>query len=578
MRSVCRTLLRILDGSPRHHPTQRQRGQSLLELAFITPLLAIMVVGIAEIGWYANHYLILLDTTRNGARYGTGLTGDVSPLEWDEARTLHPVVYGFDNRTGFNQLDDSDLVETEDGRLLTAAQAARFCGLGGEGFYTAVICQMLNTLDPLTIKGREPFDGEDGNVYRVRQDRTGRVTAVDYFPDDIVVSVFALQMINNADPADFVGDPRAYRVTYDLSNWCLDGNNNIINDADCSEEDQLYESGYRLRVVGRYPSVANECNVTFAPANAASSQPPFMPTLQDTGDPVLDADGNPVVVGGRQLYWPQGTLIYREPDSAPFVNRFRDPFDYIPDFTLNTVSIEEETYDIELSSSYDYRFLLASVPDASEPTLDPADAVPELLPEMQRGFVWTGQHIIEEPIEIVSGDVEWLACIGSEWTNEEVERVMNLPNFLAPYDIPLPPDPTTFSPFNEATYGPVLDAWAEEIAERELEDFVTFPPNRADYADDSDWQDALQVWRDGDPINDIEGLADLNDQWSERRRQLPTSGVILVEMHWGHNLLLNFPFLEPIITMFGDSQRISISVWAAFPGPVVEPNFTYGIP
>jgi hypothetical protein len=51
--------------------------------------------------------------------------------------------------------------------------------------------------------------------------------------------------------------------------------------------------------------------------------------------------------------------------------------------------------------------------------------------ERQRGFVWTGQHKIE-------GDSP--GCYGSEWTSEEVQKLLNLPNFIGSDDAPLDGD------------------------------------------------------------------------------------------------------------------------------------------
>ena len=107
MRNVARTIMRILDGSPGAGGL-KERGQSLVELALITPLLIIMFIGIVEIGWYANHLLILMEVTRVGARNGTLASGALSPLNWSEEpadtnATIHPVAYLLDNGYGIAQ-------------------------------------------------------------------------------------------------------------------------------------------------------------------------------------------------------------------------------------------------------------------------------------------------------------------------------------------------------------------------------------------------------------------------------------------------------------------------------------------
>jgi hypothetical protein len=50
---------------------------------------------------------------------------------------------------------------------------------------------------------------------------------------------------------------------------------------------------------------------------------------------------------------------------------------------------------------------------------------------------------------------------------------------------------------------------------------------------------------------------------------LPNQGIVIVEMHWQHRLLLNLPFF----TALGDLPVIN--VWAAFPLPTVEPYIVF---
>ncbi|MBK8031963.1 MAG: hypothetical protein IPK17_21275 [Chloroflexi bacterium] len=48
----------------------------------------------------------------------------------------------------------------------------------------------------------------------------------------------------------------------------------------------------------------------------------------------------------------------------------------------------------------------------------------------------------------------------------------------------------------------------------------------------------------------------------------------MVEMFWQHRLLLNIPVLSPVFVAIG-SERATISVWAAFPLPAVEPFISF---
>jgi len=50
--------------------TKRERGQSLVELALVVPMLLIMLVGIIEIGRFAYYSILVSNAARAGAQYG----------------------------------------------------------------------------------------------------------------------------------------------------------------------------------------------------------------------------------------------------------------------------------------------------------------------------------------------------------------------------------------------------------------------------------------------------------------------------------------------------------------------------
>ena len=50
-----------------------EQGQSLVEIALFLPIFLILIVGVVELGYYMNHYINLLDATREAARYGADL-------------------------------------------------------------------------------------------------------------------------------------------------------------------------------------------------------------------------------------------------------------------------------------------------------------------------------------------------------------------------------------------------------------------------------------------------------------------------------------------------------------------------
>ena len=430
MRQLLRTILRILDGSPSYTmATQnRQRGQSMVELAFITPLLAILVAGAVEVGWYTNRWLSLLEVTRVGARSATFLQGELSPLQWDNSASIHPNI----------QMNYLGRAESEP--TVGAAQNARDCISGREyGFYSFIACVVEESLTPLTLRTT--------------------TNAV----DDIVISVFAVQTVNNArfsgsEPGEATTNRPVYRemspmtgqitptselykITFDLTN------NGSRTD---------YPPGIQSVVIGRYPTNANECN--------------YEPT-----------------VGGLA---PAGLLDETHPSFE------YDPFDYLT--PPNTVTTNPYTGDKVLELR-------------DEETGDALSESDLVAPELQRGFVYLGQHRIDD---------QSIFCFGSEFTNREVEELMNMPNFIQPDLYNPPPGGST---------NPLYDDWVEAV---------------------------------------------YNSQ--DERMFFEPQGITLVEVFWEHDLLLDFPLVRPLQEAYDD--QMIISLWSAFPLPTIAPNIIYQLP
>jgi hypothetical protein len=55
-----------------------RRGQSMLELALLLPVLLLLIAGIVEIVAYTIDYMAVLDASREAARYGTSLDPDLT--------------------------------------------------------------------------------------------------------------------------------------------------------------------------------------------------------------------------------------------------------------------------------------------------------------------------------------------------------------------------------------------------------------------------------------------------------------------------------------------------------------------
>ncbi len=245
MRRVFKKLLDILDGTPAEYGI-RQRGQSVVELALISPLLVILIAGLAEIGWFAQNYLTLLEVTRVGARTGTVQQNETSPLYWE------------DPANGF--LAGAVMRPSTDPTYASFLAQYRNCNAADPnariGFYNFLACVMLNSMNPLRSESFEAgtIDPDTGAV----------------FPDDIIVSAFAVQAIT---PADLPTAERN-RVQWPL----LDPSLVTYGNAPDGDAPQGV-------VVGRYPSNANECSATLE---------------RDPFDYIVSDDLSSIVSGGKR--------------------------------------------------------------------------------------------------------------------------------------------------------------------------------------------------------------------------------------------------------------------------------------
>jgi len=263
MQSVPRKIFQILDGTPSVYG-QYSRGQSLVELALVTPLLIVLLMGLAEIGWFANNYLILLETTRVGARYGAVQTGDFAPDKWENETTSH-------DASLLPNLQSDYVANAAGGPLTQNARQMRSCNNsepnGTPRFYNIIICKMFDAMSPLDFRGEYRVaisDPTDGNGV-----------------DDIVVSAFSLLSINPTD----TNIPSAMRSTIAL-----------VPSVPSTQQQVL--------VVGRYPSNANEC--TTDTATDKDTRDPFNyisytgASNTDTTSP--DSYRNYVVSSGNTLW------------------------------------------------------------------------------------------------------------------------------------------------------------------------------------------------------------------------------------------------------------------------------------
>lgn len=71
-----------------------QRGQGLLELALMTPILLLLIGGIVEAGLAFNTYIQLANASREGARVGALSPADTSGIDQATRRELPPSIAG----------------------------------------------------------------------------------------------------------------------------------------------------------------------------------------------------------------------------------------------------------------------------------------------------------------------------------------------------------------------------------------------------------------------------------------------------------------------------------------------------
>ena len=246
MRKLLRKIIEILDGTPAVYG-KKQRGQSTLELALVSPLLVILLAGMVEIGWFARNYLILLEVTRVGARLGAVQQNETDPNNWDNLGSVLPVAYDGDFCADQGMAADCN----EDWGNVYRSCAFGDGQLGREGFFNLIACNMMRSVDPLIF----------GQFFR---EEAGQDDTVIY-PDDIVVSAFAIQAIDPDDvPSTSLSDAQ-----FPLPSG--DGNLQAV-------------------VVGRYPTNANECT-------ALDSRDPFNWILNPFRDP--NASGRAKSPGDR---------------------------------------------------------------------------------------------------------------------------------------------------------------------------------------------------------------------------------------------------------------------------------------
>lgn len=506
MRKFLKKVLKILDGTPKPQGKQRQRGQSVLEMTAITPLLIILLVGLVEIGWFARNYLTLLEISRVGARRGAVLGGEFSPINWDEWASLPPGESYDLEWTNYPTVSNPMLYEGKTlSNIANSRVLVRECSMLSNpdfpdmqvGFYNLVLCQMTASLTPLEMRRGDAIPIED---------RT----------DDIVISVFAIQMIHNGTPV--VGGDQLL-----IPNGIRDGE---------------FQQGYIPVVVGRYPTKANECNIW-----QNSQNPSELRVITTERDPfdfyrqVRDQKTQP----STNTFLDNSTLLTNDAQfnaefyASLFGSRYNH---YLSDSAVNgryggvdVVQVYAEQPDGSRVPVGQYPLELAVlrngvwVSPGNLPAFDPYN-----YPEMVRGFSFTGYHRVgrDETRTVDVGGVPTSferLCFGSEFSIYDIQELLLNSQFML--------------------------TSAELAATR---------ATRPDFG----------IICEEDPF----GATICRDE--DLRAYFPNQGIVLVEVFWQHRLLLDIPVFSPVYNALG-SDRTTIRVWSAFPAPSVTPNLKYNL-
>lgn len=295
--TLLKHVIDILDGVPAARPASEgktPRGQSLIEMAFIIPVLIVLVAGIVEIGWYANNYINLLEAAKVGARRGPFLNDDNSPLLFNTDSSYAPRVAAANGAypklaspldAGFDADDPRNRL-----RGFTSPTSPRCDGITNiqdYGFYNLILCTVLESLDPLSMRISNDYNDEaDDNRPK----------------DDIVISVFSIQRVSNGNP-NAINPATATSEEPRRFDFDINARSNLD-----------YPPGDQVIVVGRWPYNANEC------VNGANNQEGRDPFDYIVNNGTVDFD--PIVTAtGKVIRLPYELAVeVNDPDTGAFLS------------------------------------------------------------------------------------------------------------------------------------------------------------------------------------------------------------------------------------------------------------------
>lgn len=196
MRKSLKLVMAILDGKP-----AGMRGQSMVELTVTFPLLLLMLMGMIEIGWFANNYLIMTDVVRSAGR--AGALGNPNTWDPNEERNHERMDCdsGTEGENFYTRLPSDDPGEYSSPKsVVPGASDGAETPAGIYGYYDTIACTAIRNMAPLE------FDDDK---------------------DDIVISVFSYAMLphgcqDTSAPNDCTGVNIEARLP-ETANDCADG-------------------------------------------------------------------------------------------------------------------------------------------------------------------------------------------------------------------------------------------------------------------------------------------------------------------------------------------------------------------
>lgn len=484
MRHTLRKLVDILDGKP-----TKMKGQSLVEMAVSFPLLIFLILAIAEVGFFANNYLTLLDVVRESSRRGVS----IDQRQWPdgEARNLDRLDCDTDGRyqsnkfgaeTGFVSNGSNSL--KRGGRLASLGYTSKGDSQAdGYGPFDFIACYALSVMDPVEF-GEDPL---------VNQAATTPNPAIGR--DDIVVSIISYAFMNY-DELDATNANKDYIAAAQIAinNQSRAGQSFVFN-----ENGKQPTSRYWATVTGRWPLENRFCT------NGDPNNP-----RSDSRDPFdyLRTDRLTRFVTRRPGVGGAPSIVE--------IKTVRDGFDATIEADMRAAmqgtlgTGQNEMFETEgndpAGAKKPYRYVI-------DPTVGNSQRV--------RGYVFTGKAFVN----IDNGsttDETGNVCYGSRFTVDRIEQYLN--NLLGTQQ---------------------RGSAATRLAATQAGTVVSGQPVASD-------------------------VQTITDQLAKR---LPSSGIVIVEMHWQYHPRFFGPLFNGFVQ--GDTtQDPMIYVYSMFTVSAAEPTAT----